>query len=71
METDNKRLEMLFIAPNERETGIGKQLVRYGVQNYNIKEVIVNKDNLQTVGFYKHLGFQTYKRTVCDEEDNS
>ena len=48
---------MLFISPQKREKEIGKQFVRYGVQNYNIHEVTVNKDNFQAVGFYKHLGF--------------
>lgn len=24
----------------------------------------------QAVGFYMHLGFETYKRTECDEEGN-
>ena len=33
------------------------------------QEVTVNEQNPQ-VGFYEHLGFQTYKRTECDEEGN-
>lgn len=70
MGTENNRLEMLFILPQKRGKGIGKQLVQYGVQNYDINEVTVNEDNPQTVGFYKHLGFETYKRTDCDEEGN-
>lgn len=34
------------------------------------QEVTVNERNPQAVGFYEHLGFQTYKRTECDEEGN-
>lgn len=34
------------------------------------QEVTVNEQNPQAVGFYEHLGFQTYKRTRCDEEGN-
>lgn len=34
------------------------------------QEVTVNEQNPQAVGFYEHLGFQTYKRTGCDEEGN-
>lgn len=34
------------------------------------QEVAVNEQNPQAVGFYEHLGFQTYKRTECDEEGN-
>lgn len=70
MGIENSRLEMLFISPNERDEGIGKQLIQYGIQNYGIQEVTVNEQNPQAVGFYKHLGFRTYKRTVCDEQGN-
>ena len=34
------------------------------------QEVTVNEQNPQAVGFYEHLGFQTYKRTECDGEGN-
>ena len=34
------------------------------------QEGTVNEQNPQAVGFYEHLGFQTYKRTECDEEGN-
>ena len=46
------------------------QVLQYGVQNYGIREVTVNEQNPQTVGFYEHFGFETYKRTACDEEGN-
>ena len=68
MGTQNGRLEMLFIAPEERGKGIGKQLMQYGVQNYGITKVTVNEQNPQAVGFYEHMGFKTYKRTDLDEE---
>lgn len=70
MGTENNRLEMLFLSPTKRGKGIGKQLIQYGIQNYGIKEVTVNEQNTQAVEFYKHLGFETYKRTDCDEEGN-
>lgn len=31
----------------------------------------VNEQNSQAVGFYEHMGFETYKRTDLDEESNS
>ncbi len=71
MGTENDRLEMLFLAPEERGKGIGKKLIHYGIENYGIQEVTVNEQNPQAVGFYEHLGFVTYKRTECDEEGNS
>lgn len=70
MGVEHKRLEILFLLPEERGKGIGKQLLQYGIQNYDIQEVTVNEQNPQAVGFYKHLGFETYKRTDYDEEGN-
>lgn len=70
MGTENERLEMLFLSSTERGKGIGKQLIQYGISNYGIMEVTVNEQNPQAVGFYEHLGFETYKRTDCDEEGN-
>ena len=70
MGTENGRLEMLFLSPTKRGQGIGRQLIQYGILNYGIQEVTVNEQNPQAVGFYKHLGFETYKRTDYDEEGN-
>lgn len=33
-----------------------------------LKEVTVNEQNPQAVGFYEHMGFETYKRTDHDED---
>ena len=70
MGIENQRLEMLFLAPEQRGQGIGRQLLQYGISNYNVQELTVNEQNPQAVGFYEHLGFQTYKRTDFDEEGN-
>lgn len=67
---EDKRLEMLFISPAERGAGLGRKLIEYAIQNYDIKEVSVNEQNPQAVGFYRHIGFETYKRTELDEEGN-
>ena len=70
MGVENTRLEMLFLSPEERGKGLGKRLIEYGTKNYGIQEVTVNEQNPQAVGFYKHMGFETYKRTENDEEGN-
>lgn len=70
MGTEKERLEMLFLSPKERGKGIGKKLIQYGIQHYGIREVTVNEQNPQAVGFYEHMGFETYKRTEFDEEGN-
>ena len=67
MGTEHRRLEMLFLSPRERGKGIGRQLLRYGIQNYEIQEVTVNEQNPQAVGFYEHMGFETFRRTEHDE----
>ena len=68
MGVQNGRLEMLFLAPEERGKGIGKQMLQYGIENYGIAELTVNEQNPQAVGFYTHMGFEAYKRTEFDEE---
>lgn len=68
MGVENGVLEMLFIAPEERGKGLGKQLIQFGRENYAIKKVAVNEQNPQAKGFYEHMGFKIYKRSDCDEQ---
>ncbi len=70
MGTQNGRLEMLFVAPEGRGKGIGKQLLQYGIENYGVHEVTVNEQNPRAVGFYEHMGFKIYMRTDSDEQGN-
>ena len=63
-------LEMLFITPEVRGQGLGKQLIRYGIENYGVDRLAVNEQNPQAKGFYEHMGFKVYKRTDCDEQGN-
>ena len=70
MGVENNRLEMLFISSAERGKKVGKKLLQYGIRNYGVNEVTVNEQNPQAVGFYEHMGFETYKRTQWDEEGN-
>lgn len=70
MGVTGERLEMLFVAPEVRGTGIGKQLLLHGIESYGVREVTVNEQNPQAIGFYEHMGFATYKRTDFDKEGN-
>lgn len=63
-------LEMLFITPEERGRGLGKQLIRCGIENYGVERLAVNEQNPQAKGFYEHMGFKVYKRTETDELGN-
>ena len=70
MGISGERLEMLFVSSEARGTGIGKRLLLHGIQNHGIREVTVNKQNPQAIGFYEHMGFEAYKRTDFDEDGN-
>lgn len=70
MGIEGTKLEMLFIKNSERRKGLGRQLLNYGIKNYNINELIVNEQNPNSKGFYEHLGFKVYKRTELDEQGN-
>ena len=67
MGVEGQRLEMLFLSPEERGAGLGRQLLDYGIRRYGICDVTVNEQNPQAVGFYEHMGFAVYKRTNLDE----
>lgn len=68
MGIEGPRLEMLFLSPAERGAGLGRQLLEYGIRHYHLQELTVNGQNPQAVGFYQHMGFETYRRTDCDEQ---
>lgn len=70
MGIEGRKLEMLFVSPEERGHGLGKTLLQHGIEHYDIYELGVNEQNPQAKGFYEHMGFQTYKRTDLDEQGN-
>lgn len=61
-----QNLEMLFIHPDYRGKRIGKTLLDYSIDKLNVTKVDVNEQNEQAVGFYKHCGFETIKRSEID-----
>ena len=65
-----QHLEMLFISNEERGKGLGKKLLKYGIENYLIHDLAVNEQNPLAKGFYEHMGFKVYKRTENDEQGN-
>ena len=50
MGIQNRRLEMLFLAPEERGKGLGKQLLQHGIETYGIVELTINEQNPQVIG---------------------
>jgi putative acetyltransferase len=59
-------LEMLFIHPENKGKSIGKSLLDYAINHFNVTKVDVNEQNEQAVGFYKHCGFITKGRSELD-----
>ncbi|PHM39794.1 GCN5 family acetyltransferase [Xenorhabdus mauleonii] len=68
--TAQNRVEMLFISPQARGTGIGKKLLKFAIDELQANEVDVNEQNTQGVGFYLHMGFQVFSRSELDGEGN-
>ncbi|QHL87349.1 GNAT family N-acetyltransferase [Nibribacter ruber] len=60
------KVEMLFLHPDARGKGIGKQLLRYAISELNATEVDVNEQNDKAVGFYLHNGFVVESRSELD-----
>ena len=60
------KLEMLFIDPAQRGTGVGKALLAQAIAELGVREVDVNEQNPQAVGFYLHQGFQVTGRSELD-----
>lgn len=65
---ENGCIEMLFIDNDRRGTGAGRALVEFAIDKYRAKEVTVNEQNVQAVGFYQHMGFSVYKRSQYDQQ---
>lgn len=68
MGIEDGRLEMLFLSPAARGQGLGPPPAGIRHHPYGVRELTVNEQNPQAVGFYKHMGFATYRRTETDEQ---
>lgn len=64
---DGDFVEMLFVDPAERGNGVGRLLMERATELLGAREVSVNEQNPQAVGFYEHLGFSAYRRTSTDD----
>ena len=61
-------IDSLFIAPDQRGKGIGKQMIAHAQKLHNPLTVDVNEQNVQAVGFYRHLGFVETGRSEKDDQ---
>lgn len=60
------KVEMLFIDPQHRGQGLGRQLLGYAIEHLNAEELDVNEQNPQALGFYLKQGFEVIGRTEHD-----
>ena len=61
-----KKIEMLFIHPDSRGKGIGKQLTEFAIHELQANKVDVNEQNEQATGFYQRMGFVVTGREETD-----
>ena len=62
------KLEMLFVAPERRGYGVGRQLVEHAIGQCGATLVDVNEQNEQAVGFYLKMGFTVTGRSPLDDQ---
>lgn len=60
------KLEMLFVAPGARDSGVGRLLVAHAITQGGATQVDVNEQNEQAVGFYLKMGFTVTGRSPLD-----
>lgn len=65
-----QKIEMLFLDPDVRGKGIGKQLTEFAIQTLKVNTVDVNEQNEQAVGFYLKIGFKQVGRSEKDAQGN-
>lgn len=65
---DGTHMEALFIDPDVRGTGIGRQLLQYGLSLHGELSTDVNAQNAQAVGFYQRMGFVETGRSALDAQ---
>lgn len=65
---NENHVEMLFIEPDLRGTGIGRALLDHARSSRNQLSVDVNEQNPEAVGFYLHYGFAQTGRSPLDGE---
>jgi len=62
----DSKIEMLFVAPAVRGSGVGRLLVAHAISQCGATLVDVNEQNEQAVGFYLKMGFTVTGRSPLD-----
>lgn len=62
------KLEMLFVAPDERGNGLGRRLLEHAVGKLGVRRVDVNEQNPRAQSFYQRMGFRQIGRSAHDSQ---
>jgi len=65
---DGTHMEALFVDPDVRGTGIGRQLLQHGLARHGALSTDVNLQNPQALGFYQRMGFIETGRSQVDSQ---
>lgn len=67
---EDRKVEMLFLAPEYWGYGLGTLLINMAIKDYGCVFVDVNEQNPKARSFYTHMGFREYERTETDNQGN-
>ena len=70
MGIQDQKIEMLFLSSTCIGKGIGKELIDIAINEYDAVYVDVNEQNERAEGFYRHMGFRTFRRDETDDQGN-
>lgn len=70
MGIQEQKIEMLFLSASCIGKGIGKELIDIAINEYDAVYVDVNEQNEKAEGFYRHMGFRTFRRDETDDQGN-
>lgn len=57
MGCENENLEMLYLHPDYKNKGLGKELINIAINNHNVNKTQVTKINTNGIDFLSHMGF--------------
>ena len=70
MGIQDHKIEMLFLSASCIGKGLGREMIKLAIDRYGAEYVDVNEQNGQAEGFYRHMGFRTFRRDETDEQGN-
>ena len=63
-----RKVEMLFVAPEYIGKGVGGRLLRWAISQQGAQYIDVNEQNPLATAVYEHIGFRVYERSETDDQ---